>query len=1488
MPARTRSKNRTPIPNSVFEERTPTKGIKRTTGNKARNTEISPAPTNGAPPDHVAKGTLPTKRTQSNRKEDRPVTPTKEPDPENETKTPHTPDPETGTLILPDTNKEHDPTDRNIHTDNKNPSDHNSKKETMEERSQMEKRDTSLTETNHKYENIPSDENNSSHNTKSNTTSPEIRTNTSRENKSGNDLTVFPSSPKHTLPTKSNTTNTTTNLKENNTHPNNNQINPSQPNPKDTTKGTKHTNKTKQPEYHGKPDSETEQPKTPTKHDIDCDNQNKLKTTQINTFRSDNNNETQKTGQPSSTENTNDDTTLDSTKKTNEDTVKHKDPTLNNNLTKKTDTTNNKGNPGKKQPENTNTPPTFRKVNNLESLVAHLTHLTSNMSMKKNTAHYNLYTETLKKAAEIDRQRNPKIKEIKEYQEIQNCDETKQLLYQAMHLSLNLETFDHAIEEHNKAVQNILHLYNNKTTMLPNTSQMPTPPNLTNNPKENLHIIKNFLLNNDSYITELKKYLSKAKEITDYTVTLPKKQKKTFLKKYIDWMKRNQTNLKEANTTSTHFRNLLEENKNEMETPTQQQNNPNVISLIDNDQNTNSRTTTTSLNNNRKQPQRTQHSVTFATPTETQNSSPTQRYDKRRDTNSRQYRNNPYLRHHKHCANAIPYGNTWNRKTSSPPSNSWNKTNNTSPPSNSWNKTNNTNQWNTNKYAPHPEPSDTQSSAYGWNTPSHGNNEAQKWNTKASDEMLSGWLKTTPEKIALPPKPPTESSPPPPKESQENTLKKENTTSHNKSQSQATNDNNTQQKTNTSPETLKPKVIESNETHRPVKSNTETQPTKNPTKIIYSKPENITTNTLISEFNPQSDITCTTEVESATHTTNDITSSAPPKDINSHDTKNPYYIYIDAVIHHQSKKSSLPKREKIKIETIQEILNNIVCTLENTYSKSLAYVIDCQYKSTFKRDKRSSDEYSIFNMTLIPTEENPTPHHCNDIIETLYDYCMTHPEGTLQLNERLNPSLPAKDWIAHTSFKLPTVNHIRDQSLGLIIGITPDIHGRHHFACKWILKELFKITNQYLPKEWNCSTLAQFRTKFGIRNGQYRINNTTRSVYHVHASQEQDVNRLTVCLLDFQKNTGRQARIFNRLILVDQFPDKNNKIDAEKILNRIHDANKELKHMRTFHINKPLTPTNIPPLLHRIREIESVIIYTLRIHKNNLLKCYMSIHLPTNLNTCQLESNHFNYLTDDIMETSPIQSPSSQLNISPTSSPENMSLTFPTRQEALNQKRKTYIRMFDDSNSEREEEDDLSQDRTPSKKYYYAVRRGWRVGIYKAWSQARAATKNYTNAVHKKFPTLAQAEAFMTQTPYNNRNSRRPAIPQYPNNHKRTRTSYSEVARLPDDSSISRTINSEDDASLFSTQGSIQNSILTKEEDVKISSPENKIIQSHEEDTKTNTPNKEMLIARLQYICPRSYSQSLQDCIDSGTSLDTIKLIVNGWIEKVKNNQSND
>lgn len=48
---------------------------------------------------------------------------------------------------------------------------------------------------------------------------------------------------------------------------------------------------------------------------------------------------------------------------------------------------------------------------------------------------------------------------------------------------------------------------------------------------------------------------------------------------------------------------------------------------------------------------------------------------------------------------------------------------------------------------------------------------------------------------------------------------------------------------------------------------------------------------------------------------------------------------------------------------------------------------------------------------------------------------------------------------------------------------------------------------------------------------------------------------------------------------------------------------------------------------------------------------------------------------------------------------------------------------------------------------YYAVRKGRRPGIYESWLCCEPEVKGYPGAVYKSFPTKAEAEAFMNNTP---------------------------------------------------------------------------------------------------------------------------------------------
>ena len=47
------------------------------------------------------------------------------------------------------------------------------------------------------------------------------------------------------------------------------------------------------------------------------------------------------------------------------------------------------------------------------------------------------------------------------------------------------------------------------------------------------------------------------------------------------------------------------------------------------------------------------------------------------------------------------------------------------------------------------------------------------------------------------------------------------------------------------------------------------------------------------------------------------------------------------------------------------------------------------------------------------------------------------------------------------------------------------------------------------------------------------------------------------------------------------------------------------------------------------------------------------------------------------------------------------------------------------------------------KKFYYAVRKGRKEGIYNTWDQCNAQVKGYAGAQFKKFTSLEEAQAFM-------------------------------------------------------------------------------------------------------------------------------------------------
>ena len=204
----------------------------------------------------------------------------------------------------------------------------------------------------------------------------------------------------------------------------------------------------------------------------------------------------------------------------------------------------------------------------------------------------------------------------------------------------------------------------------------------------------------------------------------------------------------------------------------------------------------------------------------------------------------------------------------------------------------------------------------------------------------------------------------------------------------------------------------------------------------------------------------------------------PPDKIN-------YPIYVEATVHHDTESHLFPKNNSLEPETIKEILTNAITIWENQKGKPLTTVHECKFIITDHRDARKKDLYSIYQMTMQPKSPYTSYDDCNEIIEIFYDLFGTNNIKHLTLPK--DSSTQAKEWIPFVSFNLPRFNtNEQDKSFGLLLGLSPDIHGRHHLTCKWILQELFRFTHTYLPETLQCHHLALFKNTFAIREGRYK------------------------------------------------------------------------------------------------------------------------------------------------------------------------------------------------------------------------------------------------------------------------------------------------------------------------------------------------------------------------------------------------------------------
>ena len=111
-----------------------------------------------------------------------------------------------------------------------------------------------------------------------------------------------------------------------------------------------------------------------------------------------------------------------------------------------------------------------------------------------------------------------------------------------------------------------------------------------------------------------------------------------------------------------------------------------------------------------------------------------------------------------------------------------------------------------------------------------------------------------------------------------------------------------------------------------------------------------------------------------------------------------------------------------------------------------------------KKRGDKTDNFSSCRIILTPSSPELSYEQCSFIIDTYNTHLSPTLMGNFELDNQLNPSKEAQAWIHFISFNLFNVNSLNDYSIALIMGISPDIYGRHHVTKAWILKKLFEIT----------------------------------------------------------------------------------------------------------------------------------------------------------------------------------------------------------------------------------------------------------------------------------------------------------------------------------------------------------------------------------------------------------------------------------------------
>ena len=425
---------------------------------------------------------------------------------------------------------------------------------------------------------------------------------------------------------------------------------------------------------------------------------------------------------------------------------------------------------------------------------------------------------------------------------------------------------------------------------------------------------------------------------------------------------------------------------------------------------------------------------------------------------------------------------------------------------------------------------------------------------------------------------------------------------------------------------------------------------------------------------------------------------------------------------------------------------------------------DCTYVNTSQYKHNNRDNFSTFKATFTTFEKTDRDKH-NSIIDDLDKYFSAQRPGYMQKNYT---PLSGNEWCKFSSISLPPVNNHTESTAGLLLGLSPDTHGKHRKCYNWILFELYKNIQQHLPYNLSKDFLS-FRFHFGIRAGSFRASKkSSNPAYHIHCSKDETLKTIEKSITTFVNENNSLRHVYNNGVTVCPFPtnDKDRHQNSINIGLRLDNTKKKTRGNIRIKIPEPLKKHLNISIIEQIESLQYISTYCFFLDRN---KFYLILYFHANPETSQLigEKEHASltqYFIEFLKETQPDYS--------------NNTYDFPNAQtvETINSNR--LLSMLDDDTT-----NNHTTTSSTNRQLYYAVSTGRTVGIFNDWAEAHASISGYSHAAHKKIETREAAEEYLANnqgfTPRTERghasysntaDMNKPAMYTLSNHHKKTKS----------------------------------------------------------------------------------------------------------------------